>query len=125
MEKVEFKKSTEHYDIIDSGSIIIKQGEHLLFEIANMTFDFLFAKDEIVNKVPGKFHMEVDNQNPNKLNITLYDVNGSFFGAPTNNMLELAQINSKPLYVSFAFQPINKNSETHHFVFFYTWYLNK
>lgn len=122
MNDVAFKKSTEHFDIIDSGSIIIKQGEHLLFEIANMTFDFLFAIDETESR---KFHMEVDNQNPNKLNITLYDVNDSFFGAPKNNMLELAHLNSKPLYVSFAFQPINKNSETRHFVLFYTWYLKK
>lgn len=125
MNDVAFKKSTEHFDIIDSGSIIIKQEEHLIFEIENMIFDFIFAKEPSIKKEPGKFHLEVDEQNPNKLNVILYDVDESFFGAPTNNMLELGNIKDKPLFVSFAFQPINKNCETRHFILFYTWFLKK
>lgn len=125
MNTVNFSKSTEHFDIIDSGSVIIKQEEHLIFKVENMTFDFIFTKDATIKKEPGKFHLEVDNQNPNKLNITLYDVDESFFGAPTNNMLELGSVNNQPLLVSFAFQPINKNCETRHFVLFYTWFLKK
>ena len=126
MVRGEITINTGNYEIIDSGSIIISQDEHIIFEISNMKFDFLFINDDAeANAQSTKFRMILDDQDNNKLNIILNKVEDSFFGAPTNNMINVANYKGKPLYVSFAFQPINKKSETHYYVLFYTWYLKK
>lgn len=126
MERKDVIISTGNYDIIDSGSIIISQNEHIIFEIANMKFDFLFINDDTeINAKSKQFRMILDEQDKNKLNFIFNKIEDSFFGAPTNNMINVATYKEKPLYVSFAFQPINKKSEKHYYILFYTWYLKK
>lgn len=43
--------STEHYDIISSGSVVLQKGEYLDFQIGNLKFRIEFIDEPITDGI--------------------------------------------------------------------------
>lgn len=120
--------STENYDIIDSGSVVLQMGEHLDFDIENLKFRIEFI-DEMPNgntPLETKVVSGVENSGTSDAyyRIAFYNQTSAFF-ASTANFGQLAIIAGKPLKLKFCIQAINVLDNKSDKIFFYTWYLGK
>lgn len=53
--------STEHYDIISSGSVVLQKGEYLDFQIGNLKFRIEFIDEPItdgINSIPNNLNVK-------------------------------------------------------------------
>ena len=122
------RHSTENYDIIDSGSVVLQMGEHLDFDIENLKFRIEFIDETPNGDTPleTKVISGVENSGTDKAyyRIAFYNQTSAFF-ASTANFGQLAVIAGKPLKLKFCIQAINVLDNKSDKVFFYTWYLGK
>ena len=120
--------STENYDIISTGSVVLQLGEYLEFEIENLKFRIEFIDETPNGDTPleTKVISGVENCGTNNAyyRIAFYNQTSAFF-ASTANFGQLAIIAGKPLKLKFCIQAINVLENKSDKVFFYTWYLGK
>lgn len=120
--------STEHYDIISSGSVVLQMGECLDFQIGNLKFIIEFIDEPIANGASreGRIATNIVNSDSHDayLKISLYNQNTAFFSSVTD-FLDLATFEGKPLKLKFCVQAINNRNDSSDKIFFYTWYLGK
>ena len=112
--------STEHYDIISSGSVVLQKGEYLDFQIGNLKFRIEFIDEPITDGINKEGRITtniVNSDSPDAfLKISFYN---------QNTFLDLATFNGNPLRLKFSVQAINNRDGSSDKIFFYTWYLGK
>lgn len=120
--------STENYDIISTGSVVLQLGEYLEFEIADLKFrvEFIDEKPEGDAPLEGRIDSGVMNKGTDEAyyRIAFYNQTSAFF-ASTSDFAHLAVIDGKPLKLKFSIQSINPRENSSDKIFFYTWYLGK
>ena len=120
--------STEHYDIISSGSVVLQKGEYLDFQIGNLKFRIEFIDEPITDGINKEGRITTDIVNSDSpdayLKISFYNQNTAFF-ASVVDFLDLATFNGNPLRLKFSVQAINNRDGSSDKIFFYTWYLGK
>lgn len=124
---MDVKVSTQNYDIIDAGCVIVQIGEYLEFAIANLKFRFVFVEDDNAQDEGGRIETRIENPgNPGEsyMGIYVHNQKNAFFSS-TPNLLSLATLDNKALLLKFAIQSINERDGNSDKVLFYTWYLTK
>lgn len=120
--------STENYDIIGTGSVVLQMGEYLEFQIENLKFRIEFIDEPITEGVTreGRISTGVENAGTDNayFRIALYNQDSAFFSS-TPDFVNAASIDGLPLRLKFSIQPINNRSGSSDKIFFYTWYLGK
>lgn len=120
--------STDNYDIIGSGSIVLQMRENLEFKIADLKFrvEFIDEKPEGDAPLEGRIDSGVINKGTEDAyyRIAFYNQTSAFF-ASTSDFVHLAVIEGKPLKLKFSIQSINPRDNSCDKIFFYTWYLGK
>lgn len=117
------KVSTDDSEVIASGSVIIPNGNSLLFELPDdLKFKIVFA-DKPDDPSDKSYHIE-EIDGGSVLQITFYNVMNSHFGSP-KQMVKLALLKGKLLSLGFSLLSINNVEEREDRIFFYTWYLSK
>lgn len=120
--------STDNYDIISSGSVVLQMGENLEFKIADLKFrvEFIDEKPEGDAPLEGRIDSGVMNKGTDEAyyRIVFYNQTSAFF-ASTSDFAHLAVIDGKPLKLKFSIQSINPRDNSSDKIFFYTWYLGK
>lgn len=121
--------STENYDIINSGCIVLQMGECIDFQITDLNFKIEFIDEdpkENEGQLEGRIVSRVENRDTDNAyyKITLYNQSTAFF-ASTSDFYHLATIDGKPLKLKFSIQSINRRGNSSDKIFFYTWYLGK
>lgn len=120
--------STDNYDIIDSGSVVLQMGEILQFQIADLKFrvEFIDEKPNGDTPLETKVISGVENADTEKAyyKIAFYNQTSAFFSS-TANFAQLAVIDGKPLKFKFSIQSINGRDNSSDKIFFYSWYLGK
>lgn len=120
--------STDNYDIIGAGSVVLQMGENLEFKIADLRFRVEFIDEKPEGDVPleGRIDSGVMNKGTDEAyyRIAFYNQTSAFF-ASTSDFAHLAVINGKPLKLKFSIQSINPRDNSSDKIFFYTWYLGK
>lgn len=116
--------STEHYDIISSGSVVLQMGEWLEFEVERLRFRIVFAEDD--SGQDGRVERSiVEEGTPNAhMMITFYNQQNAFFSS-VPSLVSMATVKGKGLYLKFSVQSINNTDKDSDKIFFYTWYLDK
>ena len=124
---MDVKLSTEGYEILSSGSVIVPSNEYVQFEINGMRFRFSFIQESTEDN--AEVHItktvETDQSGQKCLTILISNVKDSFFGSLRRSM-PVASIEGRPLNVRFSILSINKEEEanTEDKILFYTWYLS-
>lgn len=120
--------STEGYEILSSGSIIVPSNEYVQFEINGLRFRFSFVQesDEDNAEVKISKNVETDQSGKKCLTVLISNVRNSFFGSIRQSM-QVATIDGRSLSVRFSLLSINidEESKTEDRLLFYTWYLSK
>lgn len=116
--------STEHYDIISSGSVVLQMGEYLEFQVMNLRFRIAFAESS--DEQDGRIQRTIVNDGtPDAyMLITFYNQHKAFFSS-VSSLSSVATIEGKHLYLKFSIQAINNIDDNSDKIFFYTWYLDK
>ena len=124
---MEVKLSTEGYEILSSGSVIVPSNEYVQFEINGMRFRFSFIQESTEDNAEVQITktVETDQSGQKCLTILISNVKDSFFGSLRRSM-PVASIAGRPLNVRFSILSINKDEEanTEDKILFYTWYLS-
>lgn len=124
---MEVKLSTEGYEILSSGSVIVPSNEYVQFEINGMRFRFSFIQESTEDNAEVQITktVETDQSGQKCLTILISNVKDSFFGSLIRSM-PVASIEGRPLNVRFSILSINKDEEanTEDKILFYTWYLS-
>lgn len=110
------QKTTEKYNILDNGCVIIPAGETIIFKIMNVSLKISFSnenKDVTLTRGIDGFELNLYKQN-----------NANFSG--TTNLIELGSVNGHKLYfmLNVKATTINPNGE-HNKIIFYTWFIDK
>lgn len=121
---VKVKLSTENYDIVDSGSVVLHKGEALIFDIVNLKFQIRFIENK--DEQDGKIQRTIINEGTKDayMQITFYNQHKAFFSS-VSSLASMATLDNRHLYLKFSIQAINNNEEGSDKIFFYTWYLDK
>ena len=124
---MEVKLSTEGYEILSSGSVIVPSNEYVQFEINGMRFRFSFIQESTEDNAEVQITktVETDQSGQKCLTILISNVKDTFFGSLIRSM-PVASIAGRPLNVRFSILSINKDEEanTEDKILFYTWYLS-
>lgn len=119
--------STENYDIINSGSVVLHMGEYIEFQIQNLKFRVLFI-DECPTEgamLESRITAGVEGQGADAYyKIILYNQHKAFFSSMPNFM-DVATLEGKPLRLKFCILPINNRENSSDKIVFYSWYLGK
>ena len=125
---MEVKISTQNYDVIDSGCIIVPNGQILEFKFENLRFKVSFIEEDQNGEIPlqGRIAARTENDGTPDVyyGIVFYNQNQADFSS-MSDMINPATINNKSLYLKFCIQSINRNNNQSDKIFFYTWYLGK
>lgn len=120
--------STEGYEILSSGSIIVPSNEYVQFEINGLRFRFSFVleSDDDNAEIKISKNVEIDQSGQECLTILFSNVRNSFFGSIRHSM-QVATIDGRSLSVRFSILSINTDEErkTEDKLLFYTWYRSK
>lgn len=116
--------STEHYDIISSGSVVLQMGEYLEFQIENLKFRIVFTESS--DEQEGRIQRTIENGGTPEayMLLTFYNQHKAFFSS-VPSLASVAIIDGKQLYLKFSIQAINNVDNNSDKIFFYTWYLDK
>ena len=121
---MDVKLSTERFDIISSGSVIIPANDYVEFEIESLRFRVsMIQNDNEATQGTIQTNLERDGRGP-CLIISLVNFSTSFFATP-NQELRLAYLNRKDLYLRFSLTSINRIGNSYDGLLFYTWMLSK
>lgn len=121
---MKMKLSTERFDIIGSGSVIIPSNDYVEFAIENLRFRFNMVQNQ-AEAARGKYQTNLEHDEKGAcLVISLINFSGSFFATPDQE-LRVAQLNKKGLYLKFSITAINKTGSNYDGLLFYTWLLTK
>ena len=116
--------STEVFDVISTGSVIIPANDYVEFLIENLRFRFnLVQNNTEAQKGTIETNLEHDAKGP-CLVISLENFSSSFFATP-NEALKLARINNRDLFLKCSLISINKSTLGSDVLLFYTWMLEK
>lgn len=125
---MEVKISTQNYDVIDSGCIIVPNGQILEFEFGNLRFKISFIEEDQNGEAPlqGRISARTENEGtPDAYyGIVFYNQNQADFSS-MNDLINPATIDNKSLYLKFCIQSINRKKLQSDKIFFYTWLLSK
>ena len=114
------KVSTERFDIISSGSVIIPANDYVEFEIENLRFRInMIQNDNEAIQGTIQTNLEQDDRGQCMI-ISLVNFSTSFFATP-NQELRLAYLNRKDLYLRFSLISINRMGNRYDGLLFYTW----
>ena len=120
--------STENYEIINTGSVVLQMGEYLEFKISNLKFRVVFINEELHDETPleGRLVFAVENPNTEDAyyKMAFYNQSNAFL-ASISDFTHMGTIDGKPLKLKFSIQAINKRENGSDIIFFYTWYLAK
>ena len=120
--------STENYDIIDSGSVVLQMGEFLEFQISNLKFriEFIEEKPDGDKPLEGRIVTGVENKETESAyyKIAFYNQASAYFSS-TPEFAQLATVDGRPLRLKFSIHSINERENSSDKIFFYTWYLGK
>lgn len=121
---IPFAIESKNSEIIQTGSVIIPQGDFAEFNISNLRFKVTFENEnnEGGNTKSGRIetHIESDS-NGDYLLLVLYNQTGAFY-AGLNEPVIIAQIEKRPLSLMFSVVDIHSSNCK---LLFYTWMLNK
>lgn len=121
---MEVKLSTERFDIISTGSVIIPANDYVEFAISNLRFRINMIQNRTESTL-GTYQTTLENDdNGQCLVISLLNFSSSFFATP-NQELRLAHIDNKALWLRFSLTSINRSANSFDGLFFYTWMLSK
>lgn len=112
--------STTKYKIIETGTVLIPDGEELQIQIENLIFSFKFIID---NDEPTTRYSCNATSNTNAT-ITLYNMQKTT-NATNTNLFKLGELGGKDLFVKFDITSINTNGDKCDYIFIYTFYLLK
>lgn len=116
--------STEGYNIISSGSVIIPANDYVEFSIENLRFRFNMVQNS-THAHNGIIQTNVERDDIGDcLIITLVNFSSSFFTTP-KQAIHLANIGNRDLFLKFSFTSINMSDEGSEGLLFYTWMLSK
>lgn len=120
--------STEGYEILSSGSIIVPSNEYVQFEICKLRFRFSFVQESNEDDAEIRIskNVETDQSGQECLTILISNVRNSFFGSIRHSM-QVATTEGRSLSVRFSILSINIDEErkTEDKLLFYTWYRSK
>ena len=122
--KNDVKISTDRYEILSSGCIIIPSLESLMFEFDGLRFKISFLAAD--SSAP-KFVSNVDRDDKGDfLSIIMYGFENSFLFS-SNKEIHVVYFENKPLYLKFSVISINKNGtdNSEDKIFYYTWFIQK
>ena len=107
---MEVKLSTEGYEILSSGSVIVPSNEYVQFEINGMRFRFSFIQESTEDNAEVQITktVETDQSGQKCLTILISNVKDSFFGSLRRSM-PVASIEGRPLNVRFSILSLNKD----------------
>ena len=116
--------STERFDIIGTGSVIIPANDYVEFAIENLRFRFNMIQNN--NEAEqGTFQTNIEHDDKGEcLIISLVNFSSSFFATPSQE-LRLASMNNKDLFLRFSVTSINRSKDSFDGLLFYTWMLAK
>ena len=124
---MEVKISTEHYDIINSGSVIIPFGQNIEFKIKELRFKIIFPQvitesEELQNSIEQTVRSDEEGE---YLEITIANLRSAFF-ATARQLMHLAKLEGRKLFFKFSIVSVNssENNEEDK-IMFYTWYQEK
>lgn len=120
----DFKISTDRYEILSSGCIIVPSLESLMFEFESLRFKISFLTDD--SNTP-KYVSNVEKDDKGELlSILLYGFENSFL-LSSNKEIHVSYINKRPLYLKFSVISINQNGadNSEDKIFYYTWFIQK
>ena len=116
--------STEVFDIISTGSVIIPANDYVEFLIENLRFRFNMVQND-AEAQNGTIETNIEQDDKGQcLIITLINFSSSFFATP-NEALRLAKINNRDLFLKFSLMSINRSAQGPDALLFYTWMLSK
>lgn len=120
-----FSISTQTYDILESGTVIVPYKEFVDFKIENLCFRFIFEENEKDgDKLKESYFRVSKDDSEDCLKITIVNIRNSI-NATNTKISNLATIKGKDLYVKFCINAINANDDSCDYMFSYTWYLSK
>lgn len=116
---------TTNYNILASGSIIVPNNETLNISFEGLNFCFVFIKEQLEEK-KGRYDVRIikNDKQEDVLEITLHDMNTSFFGTP-NKMLQVGHYQGLNLYLQFSIVGLKDQDEYAQQLLFYTFYQDK
>lgn len=121
---MEITISTERFDIISTGAVIIPADDYVEFAIENLRFRFnLIQNDNEAAQGTIQTNIEQDDQGE-CLIISLVNFSSSFFATPSQE-LQVAYLNNRELYLRFSVTSINRSNDSFDSLLFYTWMLTK
>ena len=116
--------STEVFDIISTGSVIIPANDYVEFLIENLRFRFNMVQND-AEAQNGTIETNIEQDDKGQcLIITLINFSSSFFATP-NEALRLAKVNNRDLFLKFSLMSINRSTQGPDGLLFYTWMLSK
>ncbi len=119
------KVSTEHYIIMDSGTIILPAGDYCEFEIENLRFRFSFSERKEENNQEKKSEITgtlVQEEGGNYLSFVVVNFDGLF--STPRQLLEVGTLKGKKLFFSFSIGALVGDDNPSR-IFHYTWYTEK
>lgn len=121
---MEMTISTERFDIISTGAVIIPADDYVEFAIENLRFRFnLIQNNNEAAQGTIQTNIEQDDQGE-CLIISLVNFSSSFFATPSQE-LQVAYLNNRELYLRFSVTSINRSNDSFDSLLFYTWMLTK
>lgn len=124
---MEIKISTEHYDIIDSGSVIVPSGQNIVYKINGLRFKIIFPQiinesEEQQNSIEQTVKSDEEGE---FLEISIANLRSAFF-ATARQLMHLAKLEGRRLFFKFSIVSVNssENSDEDK-ILFYTWYQEK
>lgn len=121
---MDIKLSTERYDIISTGSVIIPANDYVEFEFEGLRFRFNMVQNN-EGAQSGRIQTNIETDDRGQcLIITLVNFSSSFFATPSEP-LRLATINNRNLFLKFSLMSINPTEFGPDGLLFYTWMLSK
>lgn len=125
---MEINIHTQNYEVIDSGCIIVPNGQILEFEFRGLRFKISFIEEEQNGESPlqGRINAKTENEGTQDAyyRIIFYNQNQANFSS-MNDLINPATIDNKSLYLKFCIQSINRRNRQSDKIFFYTWFLSK
>lgn len=117
--------SSNKYEILESGSVIVPEDDYIEFSFGNLRFRFVFSSNQANrdNEESGVTGTIKEDESGSYLEIGI-DGYTSIFSSPTD-LLKVGQIEEKALYVYFSITPLVVKEKINKRIMIYSWYKEK